>query len=225
MSIRRFEQIRKFIHFNDNTSAYHKDHKLHDRLHKIRPVIEHLNKQFSKVPVERDLSINEQLYATKAHSFLKQYLPLKPHKWGYKFVVLCGSSGYSYKLELYTGQENCEQSRLQSEPDLMASANVVVRLSRAIPKHKNHRVYFDNYYTTIPLITYLVSQGIQFLGTVRRNRIPNCNFLAEKVINKKPRGTSYEYIAVYDDIPVISVLWKDNKLVTLLSSFCGILPE
>jgi len=107
----------------------------------------------------------------------------------------------------------------------MASVNVVVRLSRAIPKHKNHRVYFDNYYTTIPLITYLVSQGIHSLGTVRQNRIPNCNFLAEKVINKKPRGTSYEYVAVYDDIPVTSVLWKDNKLVTLLSSFCGILPE
>lgn len=38
-------------------------------------------------------------------------------------------------------------------------------------------------------------------------------------------GTSYEYIAVYDDIPVTSVHWKDNKLVTLLSSYCGILPE
>jgi hypothetical protein len=107
----------------------------------------------------------------------------------------------------------------------MANANVVIRLSRAIPKHRNHRVYFDNYYTTIPLITYLVSQGIHSLGTVRRNRIPNCTFLAEKVINKKSRGTSYAYIVVYDNIPVTSVLWKDNKLVTLLSSYCGILPD
>lgn len=39
MSIRRFKQIRRFIYFNDNTSTYHKDHKLHDRLHKIRPLI------------------------------------------------------------------------------------------------------------------------------------------------------------------------------------------
>lgn len=140
MSIRRFEQIRRFIYFNDNTSAYYKDHKLHDRLHKIRPVIQHLNKQFSKVSVERDISIDEQLCATKAHSFLKQYLPLKSQKWSYKFFVLCGSSRYSYKLLLYeyTKQENCEQSRLQSEPDIMARGNVVVRLSRAIPMHKNH---------------------------------------------------------------------------------------
>jgi hypothetical protein len=55
MSIKRFEQIRRFIHFNDTTSAYPKDHKSHDRLYKIRPVIEHLNKQFSKVPLERDV--------------------------------------------------------------------------------------------------------------------------------------------------------------------------
>jgi hypothetical protein len=66
----------------------------------------------------------------------------------------------------------------------MSSTNVVVMLSRNIPKHKNHRVYFDNYYTTIPLITYLVSQRIYCLGTVRRNRILNCRFISEKNINK-----------------------------------------
>lgn len=53
--------------------------------------------------MEKDLSIDEQLSATKAHSYLKQYLPLKLHKWGYKFFVLCSSKGYSYRFELYTG--------------------------------------------------------------------------------------------------------------------------
>jgi hypothetical protein len=112
MTVKRFEQIRSLIHFNDNTTTYPKDHELYDRLHKIRPLIEHLNKHFSKIPVKRDLYIDEQLCAIKVHSYLKQYMSLKPHKWGYKFFVLCVSSGYSCKLDLYTGQENYEKYRL-----------------------------------------------------------------------------------------------------------------
>ncbi|XP_050059682.1 piggyBac transposable element-derived protein 3-like [Aphis gossypii] len=225
MGQKRFEQIKSIIHFNDNDTALPRNHEDHDRCHKLRPIFDHLNKQFSSIPLERDLAIDEQLCATKARSYLKQYLPLKPHKWGYKFFVLCSSKGYAYNFELYTGQENFEKFRLNTEPDLMASANVVVRLSRIIPENKNHRLYFDNYYTTIPLVQYMAKKGILTLGTVRRNRIPNCKFPSEKIMLKEPRGTSYEYLTVFNSVPITSVIWKDNKLVTLLSSYCGILPE
>jgi len=107
----------------------------------------------------------------------------------------------------------------------MASANVVVRLSRIIPENKNHRVFFDNYYTTIPLLTFMAKKGIRTLGTVRRNRLPNCQFISEKIMNNKARGTAFEYITVFDDIPLTSVVWKDNKIITLLSSYCGILTK
>jgi hypothetical protein len=129
---------------------------------------------------------------------------------------LCGSKGFSYKFELYTGQENQDKYRLIDEPDLMASANAVVRLSRITPENNNYRLYFDNYYTTIPLISYMASKGIQTLGTVRRNRLPNCKFPSDKILNKQPRGTAYEYITVFNDTPITSVVWKDNKIVSLL---------
>lgn len=32
------------------------------------------------------------------------------------------------------------------EPDLSATGNVVVRLSRVIPRNKHHKLYFDTYY-------------------------------------------------------------------------------
>lgn len=225
MSVNRFEKIRRFIHFNDNSQALSKENVNHDRLYKLRPIVDFLNEKFGSVPLERNLSIDEQLCATKANSYLKQYLPLKPHKWGYKFFVMCGSNGFSYRFKLYTGQENQDKYRLPSEPDLMASANVVVRLSRIIPENKNHRVFFDNYYTTIPLLTFMAKKGIHTLGTVRRNRLPNCQFILEKIMNNQARGTAFEYITVFDDIPLTSVVWKDNKIVTLLSSYCGILPK
>lgn len=40
MGINRFEQIRQFLHFNDNLSMIPREDPGHDRLHKLRPVID-----------------------------------------------------------------------------------------------------------------------------------------------------------------------------------------
>lgn len=98
-------------------------------------------------------------------------MSMKPHKWGYKFFMFCDVSGLAHKFEIYTGSENLPffGNTLPSEPDLEASANVIVRLTREVPKHINHRIYFNNHYTTIELINYLNKNGINSLGIVRKN--------------------------------------------------------
>lgn len=111
-----------------------------------------LKKRFASIPLEKSLSIGEQLCSTKARHFLTQYLAMKSHKWGHKFFVLCGVSGFSYNFEMYSGQENSVDNRYSWEPDYGASGNVVVRLCRILPKNKNYKVYFDNYYTSVLLI-------------------------------------------------------------------------
>ena len=39
---------------------------------------------------------------------MKQYLPKKPHKWGFKVWARAGISGIIYDFEIYTGKENEE---------------------------------------------------------------------------------------------------------------------
>ena len=95
--------------------------------------------------------------------------------------------------------------------DLGAAANVVVRLSKTIPDSKNHVVYFDNFYTTLPLITYLQSRGIYSLGTIRNNRIPNNKLPTDAAVNKQKRGFSTEFISKVDGVTISTSLWKDNK--------------
>lgn len=68
----------------------------HDRLHKVRPVLDALNRKIATIPHESHLSVDEQLSSSKARYYLKQYMPFRPHKWGYKFFVLCGVSGFAY---------------------------------------------------------------------------------------------------------------------------------
>lgn len=115
--------------------------------HKIRPVINHLNERFATVPMDQRLSVDEQMCSTKIGHFLEQYLPNKPHKWGFKLYVLCDLMEYAHKFEVYSGQENSKQ--LPDEPDLGATGNVVVRLLRRVSKRLNHIIYFDNFYTSL----------------------------------------------------------------------------
>ncbi|CAH2088711.1 unnamed protein product [Euphydryas editha] len=58
--------------------------------------------------------------ATKASNLLRKYLPNKPHKWGYKLLVVCDDRCFAYDFEIYSGMENDPELRYPSEPDLGA---------------------------------------------------------------------------------------------------------
>lgn len=116
---------------------------------------------------------------------MKQYLPMKPHKWGYKLFVLCGSSGYAYDFEFYTGNENNSFKRLlYSEPDFGATGNVVVRLTRNIPINVHHNIFYDNYYMSIPVMVFLENRKIHSVGTFRINRFSGVP-INDKLLLKK----------------------------------------
>lgn len=225
MTRMRFEQIRQFLHFNDNSTMVHKGQPGYDKLHRIRPLINHFNERFGSIPMLHRLCVDEQMCATKmGGNPTRQYMPAKPHKWGTKLFVLCDSMGFSYACEIYSGAG--DNVVPVNAPDLGASSNVVVRLSKHIPDDVNHIVYFDNFYTSIGLLTYLRSRGIYSLGTVRSNRVPNIKLSTEADLAKRKveRGYSEEYVANVNGIDISSVLWMDNKSVRLLSTYCGVKP-
>lgn len=87
----------------------------------------------------------------------------------------------------------------------------------------NHIIYFDNFYTSVPLVTHLVKQGIYSLGTLQYNILVNCKLPDKKAIMKKsvPRGIYEEQMTSFDGVDLTAVTWKDNKAVTFLSSCVG----
>ncbi|KAG8201208.1 hypothetical protein JTE90_019847 [Oedothorax gibbosus] len=217
MSLNNFELIRQFLHLNDNTLC-----DSEDKLFKLRPVIDILKEKFLSIPMEESLCVDEQMCATKARHHMKQYMPKKPHKYGFKLFVLAGVSGYAYNFEVYTGASN---STLQDIPDdLGASGSVVVRLTRPVPEHQNFKLYFDNYYTSVPLMTYLKGKGILCLGTVKSDRVPSSKIPNKKEMKKMTRGTIIEYVANEGGCEVSNLAWQDNKTVQMLSTFAGKSP-
>ncbi|XP_060846533.1 piggyBac transposable element-derived protein 2-like [Rhopalosiphum padi] len=72
---------------------------------------------------------------------------------------------------------------------------------------------------------YLFSRGILSLGTVRLPRLPNCPLPDKKNEKKMKRGESMEYVTSYEKAPISTVIWKDNKAVKLVSTYCGETPK
>ncbi|KAF0982926.1 hypothetical protein FDP41_010905 [Naegleria fowleri] len=54
----------------------------------------------------REVSVDEIIAAFKGKVRFKQYIPLKPHKYGLKYYALSDSTGYIYAFWLYQGKES-----------------------------------------------------------------------------------------------------------------------
>ena len=69
-----------------------------------------------------------------------------------------------------------------------------------------HDVYFDNFFTSLPLLEDLQTQGIRATGTVRTNRLLGAPLPPPKEMQKKERETT-EVCSASD---VCVVQWVDN---------------
>uniref|UniRef100_A0A3B3S9X6 PiggyBac transposable element-derived protein domain-containing protein n=1 Tax=Paramormyrops kingsleyae TaxID=1676925 RepID=A0A3B3S9X6_9TELE len=194
MPMRRWEQIKANLHFNDNTME-------------VTHNLEHL-------------SADEQTIPYKGKSHLKQYNPSKPHKSGYKVYLLCDSKGMAYNFEFHVGKIQ-PVSRM---PDLGASSNIVLRVASIIPSYQNFKLYHDNWFTSIGLEVEMAKRGIHCLGTVRTNRLKGCPLKTDKEMKKMGRGSFEEKVATYDGVQIIANKWQDNRSVTLLNTFTGAHP-
>lgn len=215
LSRNRWEQIKSKLHFNDNTQ-----HNNEDKLFKIRPFIDAIVNNFKATPMTEKLCVDEQMIPFKGRHQLKVYLKSKPKKWGYKAFVLCGSDGIVYNWELYSGAVALDPYL----PDVGVSGNVVLRLSKVIPRNYFHKIYFDNWFNSLKLQVELHKIGIHCLGTVRNNRLRNCSFTNDKEMAKKGRGSIEEKTTIIDGVKLTAIKWYDNKPVHLLSSFIGVHP-
>ena len=161
----RFYEISRYLHFVDNSTLLPYGHPNYDKLAKVRPVINHMNQQFLKVYQPGcNQSINEAMIAFKGRSSLKQYIPNKPVKRGFKIWMRADSmNGYVSEFEVYTGKKN-------GTTEKGLGASVVKSLSEKI-YNKHHHIFFDNYFTSFDLLLDLLRNNTYGCGTIRSNRI------------------------------------------------------
>ena len=97
MSRDRYFQIMRYLHFVDNQEEVKdKNSPNYDKLFKVRKLLDLLLLRFLEVyNPERNLSIDETLIKFKGKIYFRQFIPIKPGRFGIKcFTLAEASSGY-----------------------------------------------------------------------------------------------------------------------------------
>ena len=203
MPIDRFKALLHCMHINDNSKAVPRNQPGYDRLHKIRPMIERLRQTWRTCyNPPREQSIDEAMVGFKGRNVMKQYMPMKPTKRGFKVWCRCSPNGLTNDFEVYEGSTG--QSRETS-----LSTAVVLRLAKDI-YNKGHHLFFDNYFSSVDLAEELLKNKTYCCGTARSNRRLYPNSLKRVTLE---RGQHKSDIVGN----VHCFVWRDKKRTLTLS--------
>lgn len=217
MSRDRFYCLRTNLHFVDNLSVS-QEVKNSTKLWKVDPVLNAVRNRC--LQIERSVafySVDEQMIPFSGRCNLKQLVKNKPRPVGLKNFVMTTSTGLMLDFEIYQG----ELTKF-SNKSLGVGAAVILRLTETVPKKSS--VYFDRYFTSIPLLLELKTLGIFGTGTLNTNRFKKATVM--KSDRSMKRGDSEELIGSANGKKLIVITkWKDNKAVYLASTCSGKIPE
>ncbi|XP_025202634.1 piggyBac transposable element-derived protein 3-like [Melanaphis sacchari] len=214
----RFLVIRKFLKVvNDDDIS---NEKKRDAFWKVRPFIESVRSGCLRLVRDVELCIDEQMIPFTGNVKMKQFVRGKPNPTGLKNFVLANKNGLVLDFCIYQGKGTTFETN--SEYLLTIGESAVVHLSQTVPP--GSCLYFDRFFTTQKLLDILKQKKIVCTGTVMKNNIPkNIDILSDKILMKKPRGTSVQYVR--EDKKLCLVKWFDNKPIHLLSTENGSTPH
>lgn len=218
MPHRRFKKIVETLHLNDNRLMPSRNDKHFDKLYKVRPLLDLLNAACQRgAKPSSSQSIDESMILFKGRSSLKQYMPLKPIKRGYKVWTRADSeTGYVFEFEIYTGKRD------DKSPTIGLGANVVKTLTQKLIDENFHgHIAFDSFFTTHGIMQYLFDHGIYATATVNNNRSDLPMVIKKHKSKSKPKMRKRFMRGDYKwrlKKNVAFIMWQDSKMVTLLTT-------
>ena len=224
----RFMAIWRFLHFTSNSpstpsttvsassssagassSSSSDPTRTHDRLWKVRPVISAVVAACkSNYRPHREQAIDEAMVAFKGRSSMKQYLPMKPVKRGFKIWVRADShNGYVCEFECYTGRKG-------DRTEVGLGGSVVTRLTRDLVG-KSYHIFMDRFFSSVSLYRSLLLENIYCTGTLKSNRRDFPPDLKE--VSKRGLAQRGDVMTRQDGNVGVCV-WQDTRPVTFMSS-------
>jgi hypothetical protein len=215
MSRNKFELIKSCIHVCDNNELnemmMNNSNENVDKWFKLRPLLNACNDKFRQFGINnRFLSIDEQIIPYYGHHGCKMYHREKPLRFGFQNWVMAGDDGAPYNVDPYQGKAG----KTYDEP---IGTRVVKENVQHIENPTEHVVFFDNLFTSLPLMENLREREIKATGTLRANRLQNCNLPSVKEMEKETRGT---FKTQSTDVLCVT-RYTDNRPVTMVSNYQG----
>jgi Transposase IS4 len=199
----RFRQLLRFF----RVVAPDEDAAARDPLPHVRALAAKLNASFAAhgAPSQR-LTIDEAMVAYKGRATIKQYIPSKPHKWGYKIYCL-SSEDYLLRFEVYAGKEERSVEG--------ATYDTVMRMLQGY-EDRAHILFTDNWFTSPTLLLALQRKSIRLCGSVRRNR-KGMPAISDVEVSALRQG---EWLQRQKGDATVAV-WRDQKAMWLLYNHCS----
>lgn len=206
MTLHRFGWLLSHLHLNDNNVIPARGTDNYDKLYKLRPFLTSLKTNFqTSFQPHENVAVDESMIKFKGRVSIKQFMPNKPVKRGYKVWMLADETGYCWNFEIYTG-------KTENQVEKNLGARVVKNMTSDLI-NKNHKVYFDNFFSGVPLMEALLPQKLYACGTVNPTRKNLPKFKTDKELK---RG---EYDWYTSNTNLAAVKWRDKRLVHLLSNY------
>ncbi|KAK2182366.1 hypothetical protein NP493_357g04007 [Ridgeia piscesae] len=197
----RYEKLSQYFH-----CSVEGQEDPQDKVRKVRPMITRCEARFGACfQPGKNISIDEAMVKFDGRLGWKQYMPLKPAKWGMKLWCLCDAeSGYCSAFSVYTGAT-------AGNGGLDLGYRVVMGLMKKYLLSNRH-VYADNYFTSVHLASDLLQADIYLCGTTRASRREFPNALAETHLfsGQSVKWTSYDGVTL--------TKWHDKRDVYIVST-------
>ena len=205
----RFFTVSKYIHISNPSNE-----DASDLLCKVRPLVTLLERKFAEAFVPgKNISVDEGLVKFNGRLSFKQYMPMKPNKFGINVWLLADSDCYYIpRFQVYLGK-----NRTNSELFTRKGLGYYVVWTLGEPYlDANHHFFFDNFFTSVDLVKSLHKRNSYACGTVRLHRrdLP-ADLKRIKLVGGEIRTRQSGNLVV--------TLWRDKRVVSMLST--NVQPE
>ena len=200
MSLKRFKQLNAMLRFDDKDTRSFR--RRNDKFAPIRDVFDLFVKQLSKYyKPSHSVTIDEQLVSFRGRCVFKQYMPMKPSKYGLKFFAMCcNDTSFVCGMKPYLGKEGNEVAT--------NLAQKVVEDLIAPLTNSGRNLTTDNFYTSLTLARDLKRKGISFVGTIRKHK----REIPPAALEVKERGIGSSHFFYKPEATLVSFMPKKNKV-------------
>lgn len=217
MSRQKFEEIKSSLKFHRP-----EDENKEDKAWRVRKLLDIFQKNTTKYGwFATALSIDEMMVKFFGKVCIKQFIPMKPTRFGIKLWAICGPDGFVFYFDIYCGKNGHHGTGMDNIP---LGSRVVLQMLRPLltstapRKLQNYHIYFDNLFSSPDLLIHLKKIGLRATGVVRSDRVQEKNDLDKKAkrgmhIVKHDKSSGMNFVTV-----------KDSKNVSILSTAAGVTP-